>query len=368
MVMKREADTKPIKKIAIFQSDFHVGGIQRSLVNLLKKLEKEDILVDVFLFDDKNIFFPLDFGENITLHFCRKLPYWNRFLYFPLVRFLWGRRFENMEEEYDAAIDFNSYWNECALGAICVKAKKRIMWIHNDVEIKAANEYKYRILWHFFKGKLKYYDEFVPVSAGIQPSFEKRSKITNRPYRVIANTIDTDEIRKKQLEEPSADFLQRLDENKVNVISVGRLCHQKGYDLLLDVVAQVVKRRKDIHFYIAGDGPDREMLEKQIADRKLQPYMTLLGNLTNPFPVMKRMDAFCMMSRYEGQSVAFWEAVAVGLPVVIPKRLEKYSAGIPGTDNVTDALCALQKHRTEFNSLDEYNSRILNEFHKMLEY
>jgi hypothetical protein len=43
-------------------------------------------------------------------------------------------------------VDFNSYRNECSVGAARVRAKKRVMWIHNDVEIKRRNEWKYRVL------------------------------------------------------------------------------------------------------------------------------------------------------------------------------------------------------------------------------
>lgn len=354
-----------MKKIAVFQSDLHVGGIQRSLINLLKFLEKEDILADVFLFDHENIFFPTDFSDNIKIYFRKKFPYWNRFLYFDFVYQIWSRQFRDLTDEYDIAIDFNSYWNECAVGALCVRAKKHVMWIHNDVEIKAQNEYKYRILWHFFKGKLKRYDEFVPVSGGILPSFQKRSHIADKPYTIIPNCIHTNEIKEKLSESIPEDFLRQRDINKVNVVSVGRLCHQKGYDLMIKEIQSVVKKRQDIHFYIIGDGPDREQIEMQIADSGLCGYITLLGNRSNPFPIMAQMDAFFMTSRYEGQPLAFWEAKAVGLPVIIPKHLEKYTEGIPAVEDITGSLCRLEKKALEFCSLDEYNNKIVKKFMKL---
>lgn len=356
-----------MKKIAIFQSDLHVGGIQRSLINLLKFLEKEDIFVDVFLFDDKNIFFPTDFHDNIRIYFREKFPYWNRFLYFDIVRRMWGKRFNDISDVYDVAIDFNSYWNECAVGALHTKARKHVMWIHNDVEIKAKNEYKYRILWHFFKGKLKYYDEFVPVSHGILPSFQKRSRIMDKPYTVIPNCIDAQEIREKMEDNIPEDFLRQLDRNKVNVVSVGRLCHQKGYDLMVEMIQSVIRVRQDIHFYIIGDGPDRSQIESQIARCELGEYITLLGNRSNPFPIMAQMDAFLMMSRYEGQGMVLWEARSVGLPIVISKHLERYTEGISAVMDVEKSLCYLKKCVPKFNCLDEYNGEIIKKFMKLLE-
>lgn len=356
-----------MKKIAIFQSDLHVGGIQRSLVNLLKYLEKENIFVDVFLFDDQNIFFSTQFHDNIKIHFCKKFPYWNRFLYFGIVKRIWGNRFKDITDRYDVAIDFNSYWNECAVGALCTNAKKRVMWIHNDVEIKAENEYKYRILWHFFKGKLKRYDEFVAVSHGIVPSFQKRSRIVDKLYRVIPNCINIYEVKEKMSANIPEDFLYQLDRNKVNVVSVGRLCHQKGYDLMINVIQNVVRIRQNIHFYIIGDGPEKSRIESRIVKCKLGEYITLLGNRSNPFPIMAQMDAFFMMSRYEGQPLAFWEAKALGLPVIIPKHLERYTEGILAVEDVEKSLCYLDKSVLEFDSLDEYNDRIIKKFMKLLE-
>lgn len=361
-----------MKRIAIFQSDLHVGGIQRSLVNLLRNLGKEDIEVDVFLFDDSNIFFDIDFAENIHLYFIEKLPYWNRFIYFDIARKLWSTKIMSkldQKRNYDAAIDFNSYWNECAIGALAVPAKKRICWIHNDVAVKSKNEYKYRIIHHFFKGKYKYYEEFVPVSHGIQPAFESLNSIKDcGQFHVIPNHIDTAEIHQKLSESLSDNLQKELDTNKdkVKIISVGRLCHQKGYDLMLPEIKMVMQKRSDIHFYIAGDGPDREQLVNQARQLGIEEYVTFLGNLSNPFPVMKRMDAFFMTSRYEGQPLAFWEAKAVGLPVIIPKHLEKYTEGIPGCEDVVDSLCRAERCNPQFDALEEYNQRIRDGFEKLI--
>ena len=111
-----------MKRIAIFQSDLGVGGIQKSLVNLLK---------------------------NIS--YLPKIPRVYSFLPFDIAR---GQiRFDFPERVvYDLAIDFNSYQCSCAVGATTVPANKRVMWIHNDVRVKLRNEWTYRVLWHFSRG------------------------------------------------------------------------------------------------------------------------------------------------------------------------------------------------------------------------
>ena len=67
----------------------------------------------------------------------------------------------NDNKEYDLVIDFNSYSMECAVNAIKTKAKKRIIWCHNDLVEKYKEESKYRVLWFFFHPKYKYFDKIL---------------------------------------------------------------------------------------------------------------------------------------------------------------------------------------------------------------
>ena len=46
------------------------------------------------------------------------------------------------------------------------------MWIHNDMEIKYREEWRYRVL-RGFKNKFHRFDEFVAVSEGIIQPFRK---------------------------------------------------------------------------------------------------------------------------------------------------------------------------------------------------
>ena len=169
-----------MKQIAIFQSDLRVGGIQKALVNILNEIDYSTCCVDVYLYD-KECFFDVPVHENLNIRYLPPMPSYFRLLYFGLVMKLSGD--VTGGKAYDVAVDFSSYRNECAVGAIKANAQKRVMWIHNDVEIKRANEPKYRVLWHFFKGKLKYYDAFAAVSPGIIEGFRRAANIQDKPMQ-----------------------------------------------------------------------------------------------------------------------------------------------------------------------------------------
>ena len=350
-----------MKHIAIFQDNLKVGGVQKALINILREIDYSRCQVDLYLFDEGS-FFDMPAFENLrVIHLNSKFASLDRLVYFNLLyRFA---RDVTQGKFYDVAVDFNSYQNACAVGVLKSKARKKIMWIHNDMEIKLKNEPKYRVLWHFFKNKLNYYDEFAAVSPGIIDGFRKVSGIQDKSITPIPNHIDTEEIfRKKDL---PVDFYP--DPEKLNLCSVGRICHQKGYDLLVNYLAQVKKIRRDFHFYLIGDGPDKSALENQIKNLDLKNNITLLGNQANPFCYMDKMDGFVLTSRYEGQGMVIREAQALGLPLYISKNLEPYNPGIAGYENIPEALIHAEKpERKIYNNLSAYNAAITQSLNRIL--
>ena len=349
-----------MKRIAFFQSDFGVGGIQKALLNILNEIDYSQCAVDVYYFD-KNAFFALPERENLRFIYRKPYPYLYRLIFFGLLRRFAPIPVEDVD--YDVAVDFSSYRNECAVGALCARAKKRVMWVHNDMEIKLANEPKYRILWRFFRKKFRYFDAFCPVSPGIVDSFRRATGVTDKPIVPISNHVDTGEIFAK-VGQP-IDLTVR--ESDYNLCTMGRLCHQKGYDILLNYMAEVCKARPDIHLYMIGDGPDREKLTAQRDSLGLKDRVSFLGNQPNPFPYLDKMDGFVLTSRYEGQGIVIWEAKALGLELFISKNLEKYNPGISGYEDIVSALKGAKRREKTYDDLREYNAEISARLNQVLE-
>ena len=350
------------KKIAVFQKELWVGGIQKSLINLLSNLDQEKYQIDLFLFDTR-IFYETAFPPNVTVRFLKPFPYFYRLLYFSLVRRLAAGKMElDYEKQYDVAIDYSSFQHECAVGALSVKARKRVMWIHNDPEQTRKYEPKYRLLWHFFKSKFRCYDAFAAVSDGAAGAFRRLTGLEEKPITVIPNYIDVREISEKAAE--PVDF--EVDPACYNYCSLGRLCCAKGFDLLLRQFAEAAKSRGDLRLYIIGDGEERKKIERLAGRLGVADAVTFLGYQPNPYPYMRKMDGFVLMSRYEGQGMVLWEAKALGLPVLIPKRLEKYNDGIRGTDDIAGAMRAAAKAEKKPDPLDWYNRTITERIDALL--
>ena len=344
-------------KLAFFTSDFKIGGMQKSLVNLLKNLDYERCEADVYYYEDE-IFYELPVHEGINYIKLDPKPYWYRFVYFRLL--MQFAKDPAPGKHYDVAVDFNSYQNECALYACTVSADKRVMFVHNDVERKLAEEPKYRILWHFFKGKFAYYDEFAAVSSGIVESF-RRASGTEKPIWIVPNYVDTAEIFQKA----DKPLVFRFDETKYNLCAVGRLCHQKGFDILLDIYGRAAELRQDLHLYIIGDGPDKDALRLKARDMEIDRRMTFLGSQPNPYAYMAHMDGLALTSRYEGQGMVIMEAKALGLDLYVSRNLEGCNQGIRCSDDIAAELLTADKKVKVRDDLSAYNRNITRQLDRI---
>ena len=349
-----------MKKIAIFQRDLGMGGIQKSLINLLNEIDYDKYEIDLYLFSKEN-FLAAILPSKLNIIYLKPLNYLSRFIPFNLLKKISHYR---IPIEYDLAIDYNSYDPSCAIACTSVKAKDYIMWVHNDVVREKDNDIKYRILHFFFKEKYSYFNKFVCVSKGLIEPFKSLNKIKNSTFIVIPNLISADEIIDKSQEK--VDDLE-IDSSKYNLVSVGRLVLQKGFDILIEDMKKIVEVRKDIHLYIIGDGELKNKLEKMVKTSKLESYISFLGAKSNPFKYEALMDGFVLESRYEGQGIVLLEAKVLGLDLIIPRRLENYIEDVPITDDVCKSILNLEKKKKKINRLDNYNEKIMRDITKLLD-
>jgi glycosyltransferase involved in cell wall biosynthesis len=99
-------------------------------------------------------------------------------------------------------------------------------------------------------------------------------------------------------------------------LTVGRLVPEKGHDILLDAFAHVVRARPTARLAIAGDGPERQALDRAITSLGLSGLATLLGERRDVSTLLDAADAFVLSSRWEGLPMVLLEAAAQALPIV----------------------------------------------------
>lgn len=100
--------------------------------------------------------------------------------------------------------------------------------------------------------------------------------------------------------------------------SSGRLFPVKDYPLMVEIARAVVPKG-DIHFALAGDGPERSKLEDGIDFASLQSSFKLLGHLDDMDPFYAGLSVYINTSVHEGIPMTILEAMARGLPIIAPR-------------------------------------------------
>ncbi len=109
----------------------------------------------------------------------------------------------------------------------------------------------------------------------------------------------------------------------------GRFDPQKNHAFLLEVALRLQRRRPDVRWLLAGDGPLRPAVAARARELGLQDVMVFCG-LRDDVPALmaSAMDAFVLPSRHEGLPVALLEAQAAGLPSLVSTAVPLEAAAV----------------------------------------
>ena len=225
------------------------------------------------------------------------------------------------DTEYDVAL---AYWGDHTMFYMCdkVKAKKKIAWLHFDYASPPREDALYL---HYFSKC----DKVVTVSKKIEASLKQALPEIADKVMTMENIIDAEDIWQRASEPCDlADNFQGI-----RLLTVGRICHQKGYDMAIPAIARLVSGKNDIKWYIIGDGEaiDKENLHERIRQYGLQDRVSFLGIRQNPYPYMKACDIYLQPSRHEGKPIAVEEAKILQKPIVVTdySSAKEQMAGYP---------------------------------------
>jgi L-malate glycosyltransferase len=155
---------------------------------------------------------------------------------------------------------------------------------------------------------LNRYFRTVAVSRDIRMRLTEQSGFSAERISVIHNGIALPSWR-----------LRDRRKGRFMIGSSGRLFPVKDYPLMVQVAAEVAATNRDVRFLLAGEGPERSALEKQIAALGLEGQFTLAGHLETMDSFYRGIDLYLNTSVHEGIPMTILEAMAHGLPVVAPR-------------------------------------------------
>jgi glycosyltransferase involved in cell wall biosynthesis len=136
-----------------------------------------------------------------------------------------------------------------------------------------------------------------------------------------------------------------------------RLSHEKGIEFLVHALAILARRGYALELRLAGDGPQRDVLERLAADLGVSRQVTFLGNLREAQVTreLTESDIFVLPSLAEGVPVSLMEAMAVGVPVI--------ATNIAGTSElVEDGKNGILVRPTDAEALGDAVAEIISDY------
>lgn len=209
-----------------------------------------------------------------------------------------------LDETYDLAIAFLEGGSTYYV-ADHVKAKKKAAFIHIDYERAGYSR-------ELDQNCYLKYDALFPIGEQVRRQFVKVYPECADRTKIFHNILEVDKIHARA-QEPGG-FMDSYD--GIRILTVGRLTEQKAYPVAIEAMRLLKQQGVKARWYVLGEGPEREMLEQQIAKAGLQEDFLLLGATDNPYPYFAQTDIYVHATRYEGKSIAIQEAQILGCPIV----------------------------------------------------
>ena len=318
-----------MKKIIIVNNNMKIGGVQKSLYNLLWSIDSRyDVTLYLFhgggeyvlpphvkVVQCKNRFRFLGMSQSE----CKGLDRVKRGVFRLVCRYfdrptavkLMRLSQKSLPERYDCAIAYlqngnihNLYGGVQDFVLHCVKAEKKITLLHCDYGLSGANDPRNNALYEHF-------DVVAACSDGCRRAFCSTLPMYADKCVTLRNCHRFDEIRTLSAISPVT-----YPEDCQNVLLVTRLAHEKGVERALEACAYAVKQGIALQLHIVGSGAMKEKMHDLAQELGLQEHAVFYGEQKNPYRFMRHADLLLMTSYYEAAPMVIEEASALALPVL----------------------------------------------------
>lgn len=268
------------------------GGAERIIVNLANHWARRGWTVTLVSFERPGArpYYPLD--PRVEL---RQLGTASGNPYFANLARIAALRRVIRERAPDVAISFLVKVNVIAALAVRGLAVPLVVSERNNPQMQRVHS-----VWSALR-RLTYR----AASCVVAPSQGVLDALTFVPRergRVIPNAVDPPQRPRRR--------------GSSNILAVGRLVPQKGFDLLLEAFAALAPERPDWNLVIWGEGEERDALERRRDALGLAGRVKLPGVTAAPGAWVENGDVFVLSSRFESFGNVVAEAMAAGLAVV----------------------------------------------------
>jgi len=298
------------KVLHVIWSSGKIGGIERHILSLTKKLDKTKYNITVCILGSEGIISGelRKIGINVKI-----IPTKGGFDIMSALRFyifLRKNRFDLIHSHV-----------RILLPGFCLslgtKGCAHIVTEHIATEDEPfLCTHIFRKIKLFYRIFLSDYTKIIAVSEATRDALINKIGISSRrilriPHGIDANKFnivcDINDINKKK------EKLRIPLSSKV-VGTVGHLENSKGVNYFIEAAKELLKQRQDTEFLIVGDGSLRSQLERKTETLGLTPKVRFLGYRRDILELLAIMDIFLFTSNWESFGIVLLEAMAMGVP------------------------------------------------------
>jgi glycosyltransferase involved in cell wall biosynthesis len=233
-----------------------------------------------------------------------------------------------------------SFWlNECALVGKRFGEKFSIphyCWLLGQ-DARKANKYPKKL-------SVKE-NELIALSDFLQEEFERNHNI--RPFTVIPPGVPVG-----QLNGSTRD---------IDLLAAGSLIPLKQFEIFLELVAEIKKHLPGVKAVLAGQGPEKEKLQRLIIQLGIKENISLAGELpyNEVMRLMRRTKVFIHPSSYEGFAGVFLEALSAGAHVIsfcrsMKEEIRQWHIVNTKAEMKEKAFALLRQRETRFEQLTNF--------------
>lgn len=272
------------------------GGTERVTTLIANALAEKKYQVSILsLAGGKQSFFELESDIKTYSLYPEKISFKKNFL-----GAVWRIRQFVTQHQIDTLVVVDSISCIFTVPALFGLRVKHICWEHFN--FKNNNGVKLREYGR--KLAAKYCDYVVTLTKRDKELWEKGLKKINAKIVSIANPVPYENI----------DNIPSLEYK--TILTVGRLTHVKGFDLLINAWSKIAQQVPDWKVVIVGSGEDELMLKQMAKDLHVEDSIVFAGQQKDMDQFYRQVSFFCMSSRFEGLPMVLLEAQSYGLPIV----------------------------------------------------
>lgn len=300
-----------MKIVYCIAGTYNSGGMERVLANKANWLVKNGHEMSILTTDQKgrSPFFELDpriemYDLGVNYEANNGGSFLNKLLHYPFKQWKHKKALQKLLPELEADVVVSMFCNDASILPKIKDGSRKVLEIHFS---------RFKRQQYGRKGLWKIADDIRSRNdLNVVSKFDRFVVLTEEDkgyWGDLGNIQVIPNARTFVMDKPA-----ELREKKV--IAVGRYCCQKALDRLIDAWSIVCRGIDDWKLYLVGDGEDRETLQKQIDELRLNDKIVLGRAETDMKAVYSNASILALSSRYEGLPMVLLEAQAAGLPIV----------------------------------------------------